>query len=251
MLTAHSEVGPTPVYRALQALVVFLVRALFSLRIEGLENVPDTGPVLLLVSHTSFLDGPVPCGVVSRVVVPVGKAELFRIPLFNQLLRWYGAIPVRRGEVDLQALRSCFRVLEQGLVLLIAPEGTRSGDGCLQLGRDGTAYVATRMDVPLAPMAVIGGEHFSSCLSQLRRTPVRVVVGPAFRLRKPTNIVPREVRHQMTQEIMYQMARLLPPERRGVYSDLSKATEEFIVYESSKPELGLGSMGRVAPAIGG
>ena len=236
--------------RVLHMILRFLVHILIKLEIEGLENVPHTGPVLLLISHTNFLDPALACDLVPRVVIPMGKVELFRIPLFGRLLRWYGAFPVRRGEVDLQAFRSSFHVLEQGHVLLLAPEGTRSGDGRLQQGKHGTAYIATRMNVPLVPMAIIGGEHFHSYFSQLRRTPVRIALGPAFRLRKPGKVVCRKVLHQMTEEIMYQIARLLPPERRGVYSDLSKATEEYIVYEPVKPEPALGRMGRVAPAIG-
>lgn len=237
--------------RVLHLILRFLVHILIKPEIEGLENVPRTGPVLLLISHTNFLDGPLACALVPRVVIPMGKVELFRIPLFSQLLRWYGAFPVRRGEVDLQAFRSSFRVLEQGHVLLIAPEGTRSGHGRLQQAKHGTTYIATRMDVPLVPMAIIGGEQFHAYFSQLRRTPVRIVLGPAFRLRKPGKVVRRQVLHRMTEEIMYQMARLLPPERRGVYADLSKATEEYIVYEPVKPEPALGRMGHVAPAIGG
>jgi 1-acyl-sn-glycerol-3-phosphate acyltransferase len=237
--------------RVIHLILRFLVHILIKPEIEGLENVPRTGPVLLLISHTNFLDGPLACALIPRVVIPMGKVELFEIAVFGQLLRWYGAFPVRRGEVDLQAFRYSFEALGKGYVLIIAPEGTRSGHGRLQQGKHGTAYIATRMDVPLVPMAIIGGEHFHSSLSQLRRTPVRVVLGPAFRLRKRGKVVRREVLHQMTREIMYQMARLLPPERRGAYSDLSKATEEYIVYEPVKPEPALGRMGRVAPAIGG
>ncbi|MEA3346012.1 MAG: lysophospholipid acyltransferase family protein [Chloroflexota bacterium] len=237
--------------RAIHLLLRFLVHTLIKLDVEGLENVPRTGPVLLLMSHTTFLDPVLACVLVPRVVIPMGKVELFRIPLFNQLLRWYGAFPVRRGEMDLQAFRYSFEALEQGRVLLIAPEGTRSEDGRLQQGKPGTAYIATRVDVPLVPMAIIGGEDFFSRLLQLRRTPVRVVVGPAFRLRKPGKVVRRQMIHQMTEEIMYQMARLMPPERRGVYSDLSKATEEYIVYEPVNREPALGGMKRVAPALGG
>ena len=237
--------------RVLHIILRFLIHILIKPEIEGLENLPRTGPVLLLISHTNFLDAPLACALVPRVVIPMGKVELFRIPLFSQVLRWYGAFPVRRGEVDLQAFRSSFHALEQGHVLLMAPEGTRSRHGRLQQGKHGTAYIATRMDVPLVPMAIIGGEHFCSHLSQLRRTPLRIVLGPAFRLRKPRKVVRRDVLHQMTEEIMYQMARLLPPERRGAYSDLSKATEEYIVYEPVKPEPALGRTRRVAPAIRG
>lgn len=248
--------GPWPtghrfVRGAINSILRFLIPVLMELEIEGMENVPSTGPALLLVSHTNFLDPFLACGLVPRTVVPMGKAEVFQIPLFGWLLRHYGACPVRRGEVDVRALRCSLRVLQEGHVLLIAPEGTRSGDGCLQPGKHGTAYVATRIDVPLVPMAIIGGESFYSCLSRSQRVPIHVYLGRACRLRRPGRVVRREVLHQMTDEIMYHMARLMPPERRGVYSDLSKATEEYIVYEPGDTEMALGRTEGVTPAIGG
>ena len=236
--------------RALHTVLRFLVHILIKPEIEGLENLPRTGPVLLLISHTNFLDPVLACALVPRVVIPMGKAELFKIPLFGQLFRWYGAFPVRRGELDVEAFRCSFHTLKQGHMLLMAPEGTRSGNGRLQQGKHGTAYIATRMDMPIVPMAIVGGEHFYTYLRQLRRTPVRIVLGPAFRLRKVAKVVPREVLHKMTKEIMYQIARLLPAERRGVYSDMSKATEEYIVYEPADTQQALGRMRRVAPATG-
>ena len=232
----------------LHLLLRFLVHVLTKPQVEGLENLPHTGPALLLINHTNFVDGPLILALVPRLAVPMMKVELFSIPVFGPLLRWYGAFPVRRGELDLQAFRSSFQVLRQGHVLLIAPEGTRSGDGRLQEGKHGTAYIAARMNAPLVPAAVTGGEHFYSNLSRLRRSPVRIVFGPAFRLRRPRNAIPRDALHQMTQEVMYQLARLLPPEQRGVYSDMSKATEDYVSYEVGQPTLAPRKAGRVAPA---
>lgn len=229
----------------------FLFRLLLQVEIDGLEHMPRTGPALLLISHTNFLDGPMACALTPRTVMPMGKEQLFRVPVFGRLLRWYGGFPVRRGRADVVALRSAFSVLRQGHVLLIAPEGTRSGSGQLQRGKPGTAYIAVHADVPLVPMAVMGVEHFSRNLLQLRRTPIRIVLGRAFRLRHSGQSVSRETLHQMTDEIMYQMARLMPPERRGAYSDLCNATETYIVYEPRQPELAVGRMGRVPSAAGG
>jgi 1-acyl-sn-glycerol-3-phosphate acyltransferase len=237
--------------RIFHSLLRLLFRMLLTVEIEGLEYVPRRGPALLLISHTNFLDGPMACVLTPRMVMPMGKHELFRVPIFGWLLRRYGGFPVRRGEMDLRALRSAFDVLAQGHVLLVAPEGTRSGDGHLQQGKPGTAYIAAHMNVPLVPMAVIGVEHFRRNLSQLRRTPVRIVLGPAFRLQTSGRLVPREVLRQMTDEIMYQMARLLPPERRGVYSDLSKATEAYIIYEPEQSELAVERVRHVPSAVGG
>ena len=236
--------------RVLHTILRFLVHILIKPEIKGLENLPHTGPVLLAISHTNFLDPFLACALVPRVVIAMAKVELMQTPVLGQVLRWYGAFPVRRGELDLRAVRRSLHTLEEGQVLLVAPEGTRSGDGRLQAGKDGTAFIAVRADVPLVPMAIVDVEHFRSHLLQLRRTPVCITLGPAFRLRRPAGHVRREVLRKMTKELMYQMARLLPPERRGVYSELSKATEEYIIYEPVEGKPALGRMGRVAPAIG-
>ena len=160
----------------------------------------------------------------------MSKVENFWHPIMGILVRLYGAFPVRRGEVDLRAIRHSLGVLANGEVLLMAPEGTRSGHGRLQKGHDGMTFIALRADAPILPMAIIGGEHFWANLPKLRRTPVKIVIGQVFRFSPGQGRVRRATMSKMTQEAMYQLASLLPPERRGVYSDLDSATEDYLAF---------------------
>jgi 1-acyl-sn-glycerol-3-phosphate acyltransferase len=118
--------------------------------------------------------------------------------------------------------------LEEGLILGLAPEGTRSGDGRLQQGKPGTVLLALRSGAPLLPVVHHGGELFWRNLARLRRTEFHIVVGQPFHLEAEGVKVTRQVRRQMIDEIMFQMAALLPPGNRGVYSDLDGATEIYI-----------------------
>jgi 1-acyl-sn-glycerol-3-phosphate acyltransferase len=205
-------------------------KVLLKLEIVGLENVPSDGPLVLMISHTNFLDPLLAGALMPREVVMMSKAENFSYPIMGILVRLYGAFPVRRGEADRQAIRDSLVVLDNGEVLLMAPEGTRSGHGRLQKGHDGMTFIALRADAPILPMAIMGGERFWANLSKLRRTPVKVVIGKVFRFSPERGPVRRAAMSKMTEEAMYQLASLLPPERRGVYSDLHSATEEYLAF---------------------
>lgn len=207
-----------------------LFKILLKLEIVGLENVPPEGPLILAMTHTNFLDPALAGGVMPREVVIMSKVENFWHPFLGIIVRLYGAFPVRRGEVDRQAIRHSLEVLAGGEVLVMAPEGTRSGHGRLQKGHDGMTFIALRADAPVLPMAIIGGEHFWANLSRLRRTPIKIVIGKVFRFSPGGERVGREIMSKMTEEGMYQLASLLPPERRGFYSDLDSATEEYLAF---------------------
>lgn len=126
------------------------------------------------------------------------------------------------------AIRASLHVLQLGRGLLMAPEGTRSKTRTLQEGRDGMAMIALRAGVPIVPVAVSGAENFKHNWKRLRRTPARIVFGPAFCFRFQPDVRRREQMCQMTREAMYRLAALLPPEYRGVYSDLDNATSRFL-----------------------
>jgi len=207
-----------------------LFKILLKLEIVGLKNVPPEGPLILAITHTNFLDPALAGGVMPRELVIMSKVENFRHPFLGIIVRLYGAFPVRRGEVDRQAIRRSLEVLAGGQALLMAPEGTRSGDGRLQKGHDGMTLIALRAAAPILPMAITGGEHFWTNLSKLRRTPVKIVIGKVFRFSSARRRVGRTVMGKMTEEGMYQLASLLPPERRGVYSDLDSATEDYLAF---------------------
>ena len=126
------------------------------------------------------------------------------------------------------AFREALKALEAGYILIVAPEGTRSGHGRLQRGHPGVAFLALRSGAPVLPVVHYGGELFWHNLPRLHRTEFRTVVGQPFYLDAEGIKVTRQVRQQVADEIMYQMSALLPPAYRGVYSDLAAATETYI-----------------------
>lgn len=221
--------------RLLNVLLRIAFKLLLNLEVVGLENVPPKGPLILMINHTSLIDPAMAGGVMPREIVAMSKIENFRDPILGIIVRLYGAFPVRRGETDLRALRRALEVLQNDEVLLMAPEGTRSEECHLQPGHDGMTFIALRASAPILPMAITGAKDFGSNFKKLHRTDIKIVIGKPFRFRSNSKKVTREVLHQMTEEAMYQLAALLQPEYRGVYSDLDLATEQFLVSEATRP----------------
>ncbi len=196
--------------------------------VQGLENVPERGAALLMINHIAFVDPIVVLKVLQRDAVPLAKHEIYGDPWIGVFPRIWGAIPVHRGEVDREALRRALAVLQAGELLLVAPEGTRNP--ALQRGKEGLAFLASRTGAPVVPVAVECTEAFPSFWF-LRRPPppgAAIRFGRPFRFRPELQRPNRELMRQMTDEAMYVLASMLPERRRGVYSDLSRATESTI-----------------------
>jgi 1-acyl-sn-glycerol-3-phosphate acyltransferase len=138
------------------------------------------------------------------------------------------AIPLRRGEADYAAMRRALEALQAGKILALAPEGTRSRDGQLQRGHPGVVMLALVSGAPLLPIVFYGGERLRGNLSRLRRTDFHIIVGRAFQLDPGGARVTRALRQKMADEVMYQLAALLPPAYRGWYSDLAEASEAYL-----------------------
>lgn len=195
-----------------------------------LHAMPQNGPGLLLSNHVTNLEGPLIYVLLRpRKVTALGKRELWANPFTRIFMTTWNIIPITRGSVDSNALRECLRVLDEGYLLGIAAEGTRSKTGELQKGQAGATYLATRNNVPLYPMAHWGLHLLGANVKRLRRTPVTIRVGRPFYLRKPNDgPITAEDRRRMVDEMMYQLAILLPEELRGHYRDLSKMTTEYV-----------------------
>jgi 1-acyl-sn-glycerol-3-phosphate acyltransferase len=214
--------------RFANAVLRFLMALLLDHEVEGLENLPAEGPLITVQNHMISIDTVIGAALIDREVVGMSKVENYRNWILGFLFKLYGTFPVNRGEVDRKALRTALRVLKDQKVLMVAPEGTRSKTNTLQRGKDGLSYIAVKVGAPIIPIAIWGQEKFWKQLSRLRRTRVRVVFGKPFVLEPGEGKLTREQLSQMTHEMMYRMAALLPEEYRGYYSDLSQATEEYV-----------------------
>lgn len=210
-------------------LVKLVAKILLRVNVSGMERVPASGPVIAVTNHVNFIEPLLLYTLSPREPIGLAKAEIWQNPILRLLAQSWHAIPIRRGELDLNAMRCALQVIKEGRILGLAPEGTRSHHGRLQRGRPGTVLLALRAPHALIlPVAAHGQEHFAKNLRRLRRTEVHMVFGQGFYLDPGGARVTHEMRQQMTDEIMMQIAALLPPENRGAYSNLAAATERYL-----------------------
>jgi 1-acyl-sn-glycerol-3-phosphate acyltransferase len=171
-------------YWLLEGATLWLFETLGGLYVQGTENVPATGPVLLVSNHTSYLD-PVAIGDASpRRVVFMAKAELFENRLLNYLLRGVDSFPVRRGEADRAAFRTTLKMLEEGRVVCIFPSGTRSPIGEIGEAEPGAALFAVKTGCPVVPVYVSGTNDMMDRKGKFHRAKVTVAFGEPFTLSK-------------------------------------------------------------------
>lgn len=216
-------------------LTVFLRIAIWitmRLRIVDLHNLPKSGGCIVMINHIAFLDPVIVSGTFPRTVISMAKMEAYTGKILGPLIRTFDAFPVSRGDVDRKALMAAFEVLDNGLPLLIAPEGTRSQVASLGEAHHGLAYVASQAGVPIVPIAISGSDQWKHNVKRFIRTPVTVRVGRPFFLDAGDDRLGSESLKQMTDEAMYQLAACLPPEQRGIYSNLGAATTRYLRFVS-------------------
>jgi len=189
--------------------------------VQGRENIPREGGLILTCNHFSVGDPPIVTGIFPRRIVWMAKQELFDFPIFGKLYNMGGFIPVRRFEGDLRAIRRSQAALRSGHVLGMFPEGTRSG-GRLRAGEPGTALIALRTGAPILPAAIWGTEQVKLPRDIFRRTRVHIRFGQPFQLPNATRVSKEQVAGG-TEQIMRRIADLLPPEYQGEYGGASAA----------------------------
>ncbi len=200
--------------------------------ITGLEHVPIEGPTLLVMNHIGFVDPVVVLGAVKpRFVVPMSKIENLRNPVIGPLAQIWGSYPVDRDKVDRQALVTTLALLNAGHCVLIAPEGTRQTQ--MIQAKEGFTYTATKANAIIVPIGLESTDLVGKNFKRLRRTHIDIRFGPAFRFKtNGRNRIPRDEMRHMTDEAMYQLAKLVNEERRGYYGDLSNATTTTLEFVS-------------------
>ena len=190
--------------------------------IAGLENVPRTGPLLICPNHSGTLDPPiVPAFAPRSDTWSMAKSEYFKRPLSSFIFRAYHAFPVVRHTADRAAVRWSLDLLKAGHALVIYPEGTRVESGVLARPEPGAGFLAQKAACPVLPVALTGTRE---CLPKGAKWPRRVRVTLTFG--KPFVVLQkradgRRVSHEEASDaIMLAIAELLPPEQRGLFSDL-------------------------------
>lgn len=162
-------------YRFFWALCYVLARLLWGLRVEGRENVPKKGPVIVACNHVSLLDPPVVGSGISRESGYVAKKELFAVPGFGRLIRSVNAIPIDRSRLSRETLEVLVGFLDSGRVLVMFPEGTRSRTGRLGSAKPGVGILLARRPVTVVPAYIEGTD--APLRNVFRRGRMRVVFG--------------------------------------------------------------------------
>lgn len=121
-----------------------------------MENIPSKGPFIICANHTSWFDPPlVGCMLPTKnKVYFMAKEELFNILFFGQVIKRMGAFPVKRDEADRKAIAHALKVLEEGNILALFPEGTRSKNGNIGEPFLGPAMIALKSKKPVLPVAI-------------------------------------------------------------------------------------------------
>lgn len=197
---------------------------------KELEKIPQTGPLLAFTNHTGMVEAPLLYTQLQprKKLTAIAKVETWDNWFLNWVFTLWDIIPIRRGEADMVAMRKSLEVLEKGYILGISPEGTRSREGKLLHAHGGIAMLGLHSGAPLQAVAHWGGENFGKNVKKFKRTDFHIRVGPVFYLDAHGERISKEVRQQMADEMMYQLAKLLPESYRGEYSDLGNATEKYL-----------------------
>ena len=206
--------------RLLRLLGRLLVWARLNVTARGLENFPARGPALVVLNHLGDADVVV---ILSRLptqeVDPLAASNLYDLWKVRAAAEAYGVIWLHRGQPDRRALSCALESLKRGRFAMIAPEGRESLAGGLEQGLDGAAFLALRADAPIVPIALTGTENDRVFpLPRLGpRAPVSMTVGKPFRLSKTGDR--RADLKNGTEQIMRELARLLPDEYQGAYRE--------------------------------
>lgn len=204
-------------YSLVRALAWLLTHLVCRYRVSGQEHVPRNGTLLVVANHLSWYD-PLLLGVVlPRRVWFYTKAEIFAWPLVGWLARYTGQISVHRGGADRAALEKALAYLHEGKALVIFPEGTVERQERMITAHTGVAMMAMRSGATILPVAHSGTRR-------VLRSPrwwfprVTVRIGTPYVPSIPEGTTRKAGLQLITQEIMEQIAQMLPPEQRGVYT---------------------------------
>jgi 1-acyl-sn-glycerol-3-phosphate acyltransferase len=206
--------------KILLAICRLLLNIPFSWKVEGRENIPLTGPLILITNHVHLLDPFFLLFSSPRWINFMAKEELFRSPFLRPWLRWAGSVSIsRRGKVSdkQKMLRSSRDVLENGLILGMFPEGGRSRDGKLRKGKPGSAVIASKTNVPILPIGIAGTDKIKGISWLWKRPHIVINIGKPFKLPPNDSKMSKSQMQLLTTQLMKEIAALLPLEYQGDY----------------------------------
>ncbi len=214
-------------FRTLRSIVRFFMKIIADIEVSGLEKLPE-GNVIVAANHLGRLDTAALLCILDREDIIMPVAEKYKDhPLFGAIGRAANAVWLNRFDADYSALRQILDRMKQGGLLVIAPEGTRSRTEALQPGKMGVAFLASKSGYPVLPVAATGTEdrRVIENLKRFRRSKITVTAADLLTIEIPKGKGREEAMRQATDEIMCQIAALLPEKYRGVYGDHPRLKE--------------------------
>jgi len=214
-------------FKTLRSIVRFFMKLIADVEVHGEEKMPD-GNFIAAANHLGRLDTAALLCVIDREDIIMPVAEKYKNhPLYGVIGRAANAIWLNRFEADYSALREILARMEQGGMLVIAPEGTRSKTEALQEAKPGVAFLAGKSGYPILPVAVTGTEDRAVLenLKHFRRSRIVVRAGDAFKIEIPKGRGREQAMREATDEIMCRIGALLPEKYRGVYADYPRLKE--------------------------
>ena len=209
-------------YRFLFPIVTWIAHAIARVTIEGAENMPRSGGVILVSNHLTNFDALIMGICFKRELHYMAKIELFRSPALAWVVTHLNAFPVRRGEPDRAAIRQAEQLVRSGRIVALFPEGHRSEAAAVQASKGGIALIARRAGVPILPVGITGTENLRPGpmlrWRPWRRPAITVTVGAPFRL---PPVEGRADYDALANLIMGRVAALLPPSYRGIFAEQS------------------------------
>ena len=187
-------------------------------QVEGKENIPRKGPLIIVANHLNLIDPPLLGASVPRKIHFMAKKELFRSRISRLVVQAYGAFPVKRGQADREAMRRALELLRGGRVLGMFPEGKRSPDAQLQTPQPGASLLACRSGVSLIPVGISGSEQVRGMSFIFRRPRIKVSIGRPFVLPQSGNTADHLLLSKHSDLIMEHIAEVLPDGYRGSYN---------------------------------
>ena len=218
----------TTTHKIIRFLLHLILGLIARVKISGAENLPAQAGFVVAGNHIGRLDAVMPYLLLDRPDIIIMVAEKYQQIAFTRwLTHLVNGMFIDRFNADVGALRQTLRRLQQGGILTMTPEGTRSKSGNLIEARPGGIFLAWKAGVPILPAAITGTEDavVRDRLKHMRRLEITITVGQPFTLPPAKGKNRQALMQEYTDEVMCRIAALLPPDRRGVYSDHPRLKE--------------------------
>jgi 1-acyl-sn-glycerol-3-phosphate acyltransferase len=199
------------------------MKLLYRVNVIGAEHIPDTGPAIISPNHRSFFDSPLVMTMTPRPVIFLGKAEYMDSRKTKYLFPAVGMVPIRRDvkKASMAALRTAAELLEEGRLVGIYPEGTRSRDGALHRGHTGVAHLAVTTGAPIIPVGITGTQRvqpIGTAVPRPFRGPVTVRFGEPIDPAAYRYGGSRKRRQQLLDDVMASIAAMTDQVRSDDFS---------------------------------